>query len=223
MGATEVKAGRRPASAIAMRARLLRGAAEAFGRLGYPATRVEDIIQAAGVSRPTFYKAFDGKDAAFQALSLQHHREIRERIERALHGVQDARGQVAAAIDAFLRWRAELGPIGRVLDLEARSPGTRVRAHRTRTLSAIVKLTAERMREAGRAEADPVMIYALMAALESIADQLLLKAPVEEASLRRAVDNALRIFGASLAQTGDELPPLPAPPPATPKRRRPRA
>ena len=194
------------------RERILRGAAEVFGKLGHASTRVEDILEAAGVSRPTFYKAFDSKDDVFEALSERHHREIRERILRSLAGVSDPAAQLEVTTDAFMRWRAELGPIGRVLDVEARIPGSSIAHHRTATLEEMNALSAERMRIAGRPEVDPVLFYGLIAAMERVADLLLSTHPASEAAVQRAKRNALRILSGSLADSGEPLPPLPAPP-----------
>lgn len=211
MGKSRRKVSRRPAVGKATRERILAGAAEAFGRLGH-ATRVEDILQAADVSRPTFYKAFDSKDDIFDALSERHHRDIRERIVRSIVGISDPAAQLEATTDAFLRWRAELGPIGRVLDVEARTPGSRIAHHRVKTLAEMTALFAERMRAVGRGEVDPVLFYGLIAALEGTADMLLSKHPVSAGALERAKRNALRILSGSLAAPGDVVYPLPTPP-----------
>jgi len=48
-------------SAEATRARLLRAAREAFGQLGFVATRVDDIVEQAGMSHGTFYRYFSDK------------------------------------------------------------------------------------------------------------------------------------------------------------------
>jgi AcrR family transcriptional regulator len=205
------KATKTPSASDDVRERILAGAARAFGKLGYASTRVEDVLKAADVSRPTFYKAFDSKDDVFDALSERHHKDIRERIVRALEGADDPLTQLTATVDAFMRWRAELGPIGRVLDVEARTPGSRIGRHRKKTLAEMSALTAERTRAAGRMPADPVLYYGLIAAMESVADMLLAKHPVPPGAVERATENALRILASTLAAPGDPLPPLPQP------------
>jgi AcrR family transcriptional regulator len=198
-------------------ASILDGAARAFGKLGYAATRVEDVLEASGLSRPTFYKVFDSKDDVFEALSERHHREIRERIIRSLEGVSDPPRQLENVVDAFMRWRAELGPIGRVLDQEART-GTRLSKHRRETLDAMSAWATERFRAGGRGAPDPVLIYGLIGAMETIADALLSKPPVTEATIERAKRVALRVVGGSLADAGDAVPPLPLSPSKKPVR-----
>lgn len=184
-----------------------------FGKLGYGKVRVEDILRAADVSRPTFYKVYRNQDDVFRVLSERHHREIRRRILLATQTCEDPLIQLAATVEAFLEWRAGLGPLGRVLDLEARTPGTKIAGHRRATLKAMTELTAERMKAAGRRPADPVLITALIAAMESVADSLLLRQPVTPSALDRARRNALRIVAGALAQPGDPVPALPGPPP----------
>lgn len=50
------------------RAQLLKVASEVFGRRGYRSTSVNDVIEAAGVARGTFYQYFEGLDAVFHTL-----------------------------------------------------------------------------------------------------------------------------------------------------------
>jgi TetR/AcrR family transcriptional regulator len=206
------KASGTPSVSDDTRERILAGAARAFGNLGYAAARVEDVLTEAEISRPTFYKAFDGKDDVFEELSVRHHREIRERVMRSLEGVTEPARQVENVVDTFMRWRAELGPIGRVLDQEARTPGTRLARHRRDTLDAMSTWGAERLRAAGRGDVDPVLYHGLIAAMESIADALLVKPKAREASIERATRIALRIVAGALAAPGDPVPEIPAPP-----------
>ncbi len=43
-------------------------ATEVFGRLGFEATRMDDVARAAGIAKGLLYKHFSSKDALFQAL-----------------------------------------------------------------------------------------------------------------------------------------------------------
>jgi len=51
------------------RATLLRAGAEVLPARGYHEARVDDIVEAAGVSHGTFYRYFDSKDDFFRALA----------------------------------------------------------------------------------------------------------------------------------------------------------
>jgi AcrR family transcriptional regulator len=95
-------AARRPAEGT--RERLLRAAREAFGELGFVATRVDDIVERAGVSHGTFYRYFTDKKAILVGLT--------EDVARTLYGTAVApsvdtskglRGVVRERLAAFLR------------------------------------------------------------------------------------------------------------------------
>jgi AcrR family transcriptional regulator len=194
-----------------LRERILRGAASAFGRLGYASARVEDIVRESGISRPTFYKLFESKDDVFLALSERHHRTIRERLSEAFASGSEPLAQIDRALESFLRWRAELGPVGRVLDLEARSPGTLLVDQRRRTLAHVLGLVQQGLKRAGRAPVDPALLRALIAATENIADELFDGDRVPESVLQRAKAIALRLHLGALGQ-GDQRTPRAAAP-----------
>lgn len=200
--------------AAALRERILKGAASAFGRLGYAETRVEDIVEDTGISRPTFYKMFASKDAVLDALSERHHAGIRERLLQALESTEDPVLQLERSLESFLRWRAELGPVGCVLDLEARGPSKRLSADRMRTLDFVIELGQAGLVRAGRPEADPALLRALVAAAENVADELFVETPVSERTLQRAKAIVFRVHAGALAQPGDPVPPIPGKPSA---------
>jgi AcrR family transcriptional regulator len=77
--------GRRSARAEAQRERrrraILRAAAGLFSRRGYHATSVADVIDAAKISRGTFYLYFDNKDLLFLELMEQFIQHIMDVVE----------------------------------------------------------------------------------------------------------------------------------------------
>jgi AcrR family transcriptional regulator len=207
---------RRKPSAVSAEthARVLEGAAKAFGELGYANVRVEDILAAADISRPTFYKLYASKEQVFEALSARHHREILKLVQSAAEEQQGGVARLFAIVDVFLRWRATLGPLGRVLDVEARTPGSSIADHRKGLMKRLGALAAKWLREEGRPAVDPVLVQSLIAATENVADALLGAGDADERTLLRAKQVALRIVAAALAGPEDIVPPAPPPPPA---------
>lgn len=188
------------ARTLALRERVLRGAASAFGRLVYADTRVEDIVADASVSRPTFYKFWTSKDDVLEALSELHHRTIRERLAQSMDSSDDPLVQLERSIESFLRWRAELGPVGRVLDLEARAPATRLSDHRKQMLDYVVAQIQRGASTAGGEPAEPVLVRALIAAAEQVADELAAEPKQSERALQNAKEIILRVYLGALAQ-----------------------
>lgn len=72
----EPAAGARGGKAAATRARLLAAARDAFSELGYPETRVADVVARAGTSHGTFYTYFDDKKDVLFALTDESAREL---------------------------------------------------------------------------------------------------------------------------------------------------
>lgn len=60
---------------------ILKVASMLFGRQGYHATSIADVLEAAGISRGTFYLYFDNKDSLFLELMEQFIQRIMEVVE----------------------------------------------------------------------------------------------------------------------------------------------
>lgn len=85
------------------RATLLRAGAEVLPVRGYHEARVDDIVEAAGVSHGTFYRYFDSKDDFFRALAEEASGRLVELVERLdLDGsAEDLRAWLRDWFDAY--------------------------------------------------------------------------------------------------------------------------
>ncbi|UJR82854.1 TetR/AcrR family transcriptional regulator [Sandaracinus amylolyticus] len=191
------------------RDKILIGAATAFGALGYANTRVEDILQESGVSRPTFYKLFESKDDVFETLSAMHHADALERMHHALVTAENGMERLASVIEAFLRWRAGLGRLGRVLDMETRSPHSHLVRHREVVMKTLRDQWQHEMVAGGRPQVDPLIFEAFMAAAERVADTLPFDRAITETDIARRKAVLLRIVSATLAAADERTPALP--------------
>jgi AcrR family transcriptional regulator len=91
------------------RERVLEGAREAFGRLGYEVTRVEDILEASGVSRPTFYRVFASKQDTFEALDFIAVQYLSRALEQLLSRSEGAFEHFELVLTSYFEWRIGLG------------------------------------------------------------------------------------------------------------------
>ena len=82
-----------PADEVQSRLRVRNAAMPLFADRGYDATSVDDIAIAAGMSRRTFFRLFDGKH---QVVSCDHER-YHEAVVGELERRRDARTEIAAA------------------------------------------------------------------------------------------------------------------------------
>ncbi|HET9500980.1 MAG TPA: TetR/AcrR family transcriptional regulator [Marmoricola sp.] len=90
----------------ARRTQLLGAALEVFVTQGYHAAAMDDIAEAAGVSKPVLYQHFPGKLDLYLALLDQAADTIIESTERALGSTEDNKQRVTAAMQAFYEYVA---------------------------------------------------------------------------------------------------------------------
>ena len=103
-----VKAGER-LDPEATRARILKAAAEVFGRRGIHAAGINEIVEAAGASKLTIYKNFGSKEGLVEAVLLDRTKRVRAWHNEAVAGAPTAREQILAVFDLIATWYAEPG------------------------------------------------------------------------------------------------------------------
>jgi AcrR family transcriptional regulator len=103
------------------RERLIAAMLDAAATLGYRDTNVQDVIERAGVSRPTFYEHFDNKDDCFLAAFDTGARRLRNRISAAAAKGGDWRGRLRLSLAAVLAFGVDEPQTARTLIVEARA------------------------------------------------------------------------------------------------------
>ena len=94
-------------SAVDRRAQLLRVARTTFARAGYHATSMNDVADAAGVTKPVLYQHFASKRDLFHALLDDVGNQMLEAFTRATAVASDGREQTRQGFRAYFRWVAE--------------------------------------------------------------------------------------------------------------------
>ena len=90
--------------------------------LGYLETNVQDVIDRAGVSRPTFYEHFSNKEDCFLAAFDTSAERLRKKIEAAARkGGNVWRERVRFALEALLRFASREPDTARTMVVEARA------------------------------------------------------------------------------------------------------
>jgi AcrR family transcriptional regulator len=93
----------------ARRQQLLGAAQEVFVAQGYHAAAMDDIADAAGVSKPVLYQHFPSKLELYLALLDQHSEAMVAAVRVALDSTTDNKQRVAATIEAYFRFVDEDG------------------------------------------------------------------------------------------------------------------
>lgn len=91
-------------SANARREQLLEVALEVFAKRGYHATSMNDVADAAGVTKPVLYQHFVSKRELFLALLDDVGDQLITAISKATSEAPDGRAQTEAGIRAYFRW-----------------------------------------------------------------------------------------------------------------------
>ncbi len=94
----------------------------AAAELGYLGTNVQDVIDRAGISRPTFYEHFSNKEDCFLAAFDTSAERLRKRVEAAALGGGDTwRERVRLSLESLLRFASREPDTARTIVVEARS------------------------------------------------------------------------------------------------------
>jgi AcrR family transcriptional regulator len=88
------------------REQLLQMALEVFARHGFHATSMNDVAEAAGVTKPVLYQHFDSKRSLYLALLEEVGGRLISEITAATVNTVDGRRQTELGFRAFFRWVA---------------------------------------------------------------------------------------------------------------------
>lgn len=103
------------------RERLLAAMLRATAELGYREVSVQDVLERAGVSRPTFYEHFENKEACFLAAFDAAAARLRERLEGAAEDGEGWRQRLRLALEELLRFVSEDPDAAMALIVDARA------------------------------------------------------------------------------------------------------
>lgn len=103
------------------RERLLAAMLRATAELGYREVSVQDVLDRAGVSRPTFYEHFENKEACFLAAFDATATRLRERLDAAGEGGEGWRERLRSGLEELLRFVAEEPDAAMSLIVDARA------------------------------------------------------------------------------------------------------
>jgi AcrR family transcriptional regulator len=190
---------------------IVAGAAKVFAHKGFRAASVEDLLEAAKVSRRTFYRSFESKEDVALALYNFGTKALVENWKRAIASSADPLEQFARCIDIHLKNAAMVGRLVFVLGGEASRQESPLHTRRMEVHDQLVDLL--RAAHPSTARLDPLLVRTTIFALEAITRQVLTDGDegrkVSPASVERARKVILRLVSAGFAGSGAGVTPLP--------------
>ncbi len=91
---------------VDQRRRIFAGLAAALAYHGYEDTKITDVVELAGISRPTFYEHFTSKESCFAAAYEDGVRRLTEAVEAAARGERGRPARLSAGLAAALDFLA---------------------------------------------------------------------------------------------------------------------
>ncbi|MEC9408320.1 MAG: TetR/AcrR family transcriptional regulator [Abyssibacter sp.] len=172
----------------ATRLRIIKSAADVFGQRGFAGTSVQAILDAAGVSRRTFYQCFSDKSAVLAAIyerSLTHLYQCRR--EAMKHPGSGAE-RLKRAQAVYMDFVATAGPVVRVITTEALRPDSPLHALRLTMHQQIEDQYRAVFREAEGRDLDPLIARSIILLSESLSIHILTQHPDDPGRLQRATE-----------------------------------
>jgi AcrR family transcriptional regulator len=202
----------------AARAMVLRGAALVFMEHGVRAASVEHILAAAGLSRRTFYRLYQGKEEVMDALYRMGTEGLLLGCRMAVSMERDPLRRIERCIDVHLRNAKDLGHLVWVLGGEAQHQESSLHTRRMEVHAALADLLAGPgvMAADDAPRIDPLAIRAVLFAVEGAVRLMLeecdLGRKVTPAALERTRRIMMRVATATLAGEGPGVAPIPLAP-----------
>jgi len=196
-----------------VRAMVLQGATKVFAAQGVRVPGVEDILQAARISRRTFYRAFESKEDVLLVLYRLGTERLLDRCRSALEQETDPLRLVERCIDAHLQTAREQPRLVFVLGGEAHRHESLLHARRIEVHEALAEMMATRARASLPLPPDILLFRTILLALEGVVRLVLQDGDegrdVTPEAFERARNVMLRIATAAIAGAGPGVAPMP--------------
>lgn len=188
-----------------------------FTSKGVEETTVQDLLDAANVSRRTFYKYFKNKVEVLEEIYEFASRFLVVRFKAVKDESASVSDFVVGCVEIFFDYHANLGPLIRMMTEEALRADSPLAPRRAALMEQVVQLFDDRYFEEVGARLDPKVYYSLLWMMESTSINILTntEGTPEVVNKFKQVMSAIsaRAIASSPAQW-DRLPPLPVASPA---------
>ncbi len=175
----------RPDASFSARKEILDGAAQVFGARGYSATSVEHILEAANVSRRTFYRFFRNSEEVLTELFDTSCMMLVQAMRSAIMLGRTPDARIDYVIEVILRAPQTLGPLALVFHLEANNPSSKLYERRQTIINEIVRLLDSEIFADSGVHIDPLVYHSLIAAVEQVSVMIYTTTRATPADLER--------------------------------------
>ncbi len=185
--------------------RLIDGARSVIVERGTRGVTVQHVLDAAGVSRRTYYQHFKNVEDVLLALYEITTEALVAGIRRAIESEPNPLLQVQAGTDAFLDHQEQGGTLLILLQAEAVRPDSRLADRRDQTLSAIVEVLDGAVHRAIGVKLDPYVYRTLLMGIEGLVIHIERKGSFDRAD-REHVGTLMKAMLLSTIVSSDHMP-----------------
>ena len=192
-----------PEEAERVRASIVAATADVFADVGSRGLSVALILERAGIARPTFYRYFANAEEPLHMLLSESDEALVRTVGEAIRKTDNDVSMSIGAINAYLDWARERGPVLRPLFSEMYDRSSPVAAHRELALKELHALLNAKICELGRDKPDSLDVDTLLNACEFVGYRLWLADEPDPGLLDRARSTMIRIALATLGNPDD--------------------
>ena len=167
------------------RMRIIQATARAVVDHGVRGMTVEDILEAASLSRRTFYQHFKNKEAASLALYRTVVDDMLRLIRQAIVSTEDPTKRLFAGLDAYLDFQQRGGNLVTLLQAEAANPDSVLSPIREEALDAMVDLVDTEVQMSLGESLDPLIYRNLFLGLEGLVIYVRNRGPLRKSDRAR--------------------------------------
>lgn len=193
--------------AAQVRARIVEATAQVFTRAGSRGLSVAQIIDQAGLSRPTFYRYFANATEPLNVLLDTSNAELVGGIAAALEATGEGVELGIRLIDAYLDWARGHGAVLRPLFAELHDPASPVSAYRNVAIDGIREIVRSKFADLGRPVPEPLDLDAALHVCEYVVYRISAAADPgaepDPATVAAARLTMIRVVLATLGDTAD--------------------
>jgi len=177
---------------------------------GITETTVQDLLEAANISRRTFYKYFKNKVDVLESIYQLAAELLTARFKAERQNAGSLTEFVMNCVDLYFDYHASLGPLVRMMTEEARRTDSPLAQHREALIRQVVELFDDKYYEVEGRHLDQLVHYALIWSMESASINLLTNTNCTQSEVdrykgvMRAV--AARVVSSGLAEGCPDLP-----------------
>lgn len=167
------------------RAEILIHSIPVFAQRGVHRTTVQHLLDAAGISRRTFYKYFRNKLDVLETIYRVFVENMILRFQQQIQRAATLRETIHNTINIYFDYHVSMGPVIYLMMEEARRSGSALAPHRIKAQELAVQvLSGEVTRLTGR-KLDPLVVRTLLWSLENYSLYLLEDGDYDPAELER--------------------------------------